>query len=448
MILNENLDNRQLLNDILERNYYVDFRSNMPMREIEVFLLGTCKSNCDYCYLKKNQKALFPNELVDFDLIIKNFEIFLNWYIENKFRCEIDIFSGEWLTTDLCEPIFDLMYEKFSQVHPQLRPKIISMADNAQFINNDVLTNKIQNYINKFKNDLNIDIFMSISVDGKYCDYGRKENLDEFYTKLFKFMETNNYYAHPMISSDNIKYWIQNYKWWLETAPKYIVDELMTLEVRDKTWTHESIAELINYCDFLIDYKFEHIYNKDLNKFFMYVFQLNQPCTNYSAIQLLETNMFEGRDNIHCHFSRMDLCIRISDLSLGLCHRQFYPELMIGKFHLEDDKIIDMDEINVALLIMKDNLKRSCLPHCETCQFVGICTGFCAGESYEHYGNSLVPSKQVCEMYIAKNSFLLYKYYKMGLLEWLNSSPLNERIKKYLISLTNTVVGELKEIYG
>ena len=31
----------------------------------------------------------------------------------------------------------------------------------------------------------------------------------------------------------------------------------MSLEVRDNTWDEDSINELIHFCDFLVDYKFE-----------------------------------------------------------------------------------------------------------------------------------------------------------------------------------------------
>lgn len=445
MILNENIDNRILLNDILKRDYYTDFQSINPSKTIEIFLSGKCKSNCDYCYLKKHQNDLFPIELNNYDNIIHNFEIFLNWYIDNEFKCNLDFFSGEWLTTPLCEAIFDLMYNKFINIHEMKRPKIIAMADNAQFIKDKKCTEKIQNYIDKFKNDLNIYIFISVSIDGKYCDYDRVENSDEYYENLFNFMQKNGYQAHPMISSDNIKYWIKNYKWWIENAPIEISQGLMTLEVRDETWTEESISYLLQYCDFFIDYHYNNTFKQDKNQFFNWVFNVNRKIADYNTIQILYNGMFEGRDTINCHFSNTVLCFRMADLTLGMCHRQFYPELLIGKFHVENDKIIDMDEINVSLLILKDNIKRSCLPHCENCNFVGICTGFCAGNSYENYNNSLVPTKEVCDMYIAKFSFLLYKYYTLGLLDWLKDSNLNQNEKDYLQNLTQYVIKNITE---
>lgn len=444
MIINENIDNRILLNDILKRNYYKDFQSLDSKKCIEIFLFGPCKSNCDYCYLKKHQKELFPIELNNYDNIIQNFEIFLNWYIENNFRCNLDIFSGEWITTPLFEPIFNLMYEKFSSIPMIKRPKNIIMADNGQFIKNKQIEEKLQKYIDIFEKELHIRIFISISIDGKYCDYDRVENDDEFYKNLFDFMQRNHYAAHPMISSDNVKYWIKNYQWWINTAPKEISSSLMTLEVRDETWTEESISQLLQYCDFFVDYHYKNTFNENKNNFFNWVFNIDSETCDYNTIQILLNGMFEGRDTINCHFSKDCFCLRIADLTLGMCHRQFYPELIIGKFNVQNNKIIDMDEINVSLLILKDNIKRSCLPHCENCNFVGICTGFCAGNSYENYKNSLVPTKEVCDMYIAKNSFLLYKYYTLGLLDWLKTSKINKNEQNYLDNLITYIVNKIE----
>jgi len=40
------------------------------------------------------------------------------------------------------------------------------------FINDEKLTNKIQNYIDKFK-EIGIRFYISASIDGAKCDFGR-----------------------------------------------------------------------------------------------------------------------------------------------------------------------------------------------------------------------------------------------------------------------------------
>jgi len=117
---------------------------------------------------------LFPIELYDKKQIIKNFELLIKWYIQNKFTCEIDIFSGEWLTTELREPIFNIMYNNFKDLPVHLKPKKILIPDNMRFIKNKDITGQVQNYIDSFHN-IGIDIIISASIDGAKCDFGRTE---------------------------------------------------------------------------------------------------------------------------------------------------------------------------------------------------------------------------------------------------------------------------------
>jgi sulfatase maturation enzyme AslB (radical SAM superfamily) len=80
---------------------------------------------------------------------------------------------------------------------------------------------KIQRYIDKFKN-IDIILQFSISVDGAIMEhYSRplnngKEKTEEFYENLFIFAKHNNFAFHPMVSSYNVKHWIENYQWWME----------------------------------------------------------------------------------------------------------------------------------------------------------------------------------------------------------------------------------------
>ena len=75
---------------------------------------------------------------------------------------------------------------------------------------------KIQRYINKFR-DIGIVLFFSISVDGAIIEnYSRplqngNVKTEQFYEDLFIFAKHNKYAFHPMVSSYNVKHWIENY---------------------------------------------------------------------------------------------------------------------------------------------------------------------------------------------------------------------------------------------
>lgn len=410
-------ENKKLANDFLNDLYYDSFKKGN--KAIELFLLGSCKANCQYCYLKKYQSDLYPQQFCDFSLIINNLEKILNWYIDNKFTCKFDIFSGEWLTTPLADKVFDLFENKFAPIEEKYRPKTILMADNGHFLQSEYYTAKVEDYIARMEK-LNINVIISLSVDGYYCDYNRQEHDEKFYNTLYDFCVKYNYGIHPMVSSDNVKYWIQNYKWWKNTYPE-ISKNIMMLEIRDDTWNEESIQDLIKFCDFLIDAKYEE-YNQDKSEFLKYIFNLfgrinrTKSSIPYNPIQLHSRGINDNLDRLSCAMYN-NLIIRVGDLSVGPCHRLMYPEQLFGFYNSNNDTITDFEPKNVSALIAYKKIKRSCLPYCENCFFHIFCPGHCFGASYETYGNSFVPIKEVCNLYKAKITFVLYKLDSLNLFD-------------------------------
>lgn len=420
---NYDTDNQEFVDYLLNKYFFSKFKNGE--RKLEIFLTGICKANCDYCYLKKNQQDLFPKALRSNDLIIHNLQILMNWYVKNEFRCPLDIFSAEWLTTPIADRVIDCFCDTFSKVPLEKRPPLIVAADNMQFIKDDVATGKVQSYIDRLK-ELGITFYISASVDGKYCDYGRTENDDEYYKKLNQFLVKNNSHLHPMVSADNVKYQIDNFMWFKETFDPAVANEIMMLEVRNGDWTDESIYELMRFCDFLIDYKFNNEFNQDKKRFLKYVLNVRDEEVGfehdvpYNNIALNTSNIFQGFDSFNCS-AYGTFCIRVADLSVAPCHRLFYPELKIGEFKVNDtNTITHFEPHNIELLLLECTAKRSCLPHCEKCKFQDLCVGFCQGASYEAYKNLLVPQIEVCKMYRAKISFLIKKFDSMGLFEYLD----------------------------
>ena len=417
MSYNYDFENKIAAKTFLKTQYFEQFKQRN--RAIELFLLGSCKANCKYCYLKQHGNELYPKELHNYDLIVSNLEKLLNWYVENKFCCNFDIFSAEWLTTPLADRVMDLFINTFSKVNPKYRPTVILMADNMMFLKSDKYTQKVESYISRLR-ELGIDMYISASIDGQYCEYNRSEASEDFYKKAYAFCNKYDFRPHPMITSDNAKYWIDNYLWWRENF-KGLSEELMTLEVRDDTWDENSIADLIQYCDFLIDYKWDEFHHNKTN-FLKYIFDLYVQCGEerigapYNVIGLCNRGNSCAKDCMTCSAFN-NLSIRIADLMVAPCHRLFYPELHFGKFITDDTKIIDFEPINTSLLIAYKNVKNSCLPYCENCEFEFLCPGHCHGMSYEYYGNSFVPPEGTCNLYKSKISFIIYKLFLMGLLD-------------------------------
>jgi len=112
--MNQKEEDQILFSNILNNNYFDYFKNGD--KQIEFFINGICSANCSYCYLKKYQKELFPIELLNFDQILKNTDKLIKWYIKNKFKCNINIFSGELFTTKIGISILDIFYNNFKNV--------------------------------------------------------------------------------------------------------------------------------------------------------------------------------------------------------------------------------------------------------------------------------------------------------------------------------------------
>lgn len=446
MELTAQYQDNKLLNDMLERHYYSEFKKNNSTKEIELFLYGNCSSHCEYCYLKKYENDLFPLSLDTTDEnILNHLQLIIRWYKENHFRTNINIFSSDWLLKPVALKIFDMFYQEFKDTN--FKPKLISFADNMLFLNNDNITQQIQNYIDLFK-EINIDIKISASIDGKLCDNFRTSVSDEFYSKLFTFLNKNHYLIHPMISANNIKYQINNHHWWRENAPEYIVNSLMMLEVRDNNWTDENINDLIIFLDYLVDYYYNIVFKQNKIEFLKFILGLKTniltDLPTYRNIGLVYNGMFENVDTMPCSFNN-SLVIRVADLKLGLCHRLFYPEFEIGEFLIEDNKIFNVKSINTPLEILKYHLKQSNLPHCENCYLNGVCNKFCLGSAYENQLNMLVPPQSVCKMQQSKITFLFYKYENLDLFSVLDQILLPDNVKSYFNWLRQNLINNFKE---
>lgn len=435
--MNYKEENIKLANDFLSRFYYDSFKKPDADKYLELFLLGQCKANCEYCYLKKNQKNLYPTELNTYDTILKNLEKVINWYVENQFQCSLEIFSAEWITTPIMEKVFNLLYDKFSVTN--YRPKSINMADNMLFIRYPEIVKKVEYYIDKFA-EIEIPIVISASIDGKYCDFGRTEEDDEFYDSVFKFILNHKFGFHPMVSASNAKYWIDNYLWFESKLGPKILD-IMTLEVRNVDWTEETIQDLIVFCDFLTDHLYE-CFDKNIDNLFDYVFAVgDRKNLNYCVAGLRTVD----ETAITCR-KQKNLCIRLGDLSVAPCHRLFYPQLLAGHFETNDNTLMQFIPDNFAEYIVSRKMRKDNLPYCEECEWRILCPGHCHGASYEYSTNEYVPPQEICNVYKAKYSFLLYKYNLLGLFVPENMQKLDYNIaNKILLLASNVAINLSKE---
>ena len=440
-------ENDEILSKVLENIFFKAFRSPRGEREkdyskylgVELYVTPECNKYCSYCYLCKNKDELYPKELRDETTILNNLNILLKYFIEQNFMLtNLDIFSGEIWDRDFGIMILETILEN---VKKGLSVRRIMIPSNFNWFSNECYREKIVKIRNLFL-EYDVVLMFSCSDDGYYLDaierpLINKDNTEEktleYYDKLFKFCKEMNYGFHPMVASTSIKHWKENFTWWMENLNKYGLGQLnhiMFLEVRNDNWTEENIIDYIDYLKYVFDYYIKNVFDNDLNTVCDFMTngittkKLNQ---HYNPFKIIQNQYLMG-----CSIQRM-LCIRLGDLGIAPCHRTSYDELMIGKFKVENNKIVGVSAKNIQIMnqIWLNNLLGS--PKCNTCLYGPYCHKGCYGAQFESTGDMFFACESVCSMQQARMIFNYYMILHYKLYE------INSKCNEYKIWIENTI---------
>ena len=431
---------------------------------LELYITPECNQNCEYCYLVKNRDEIYPKEIRDHDTIINNLNILLQYYKSQGFAFpRIDLFSGEIWGYTLGNRVFDTILKA---IQDGLYIREIVIPSNMSFLANEKTAKMVQQYIDKFLIEGSMIIF-SASVDGKIIEEktrpyvgGEKITLqkknDDFYDRLFKFLNANHYCIHPMVSAAGIEHWIENYDWWWEQYKKYQITSTwhnfsMFLEVRNDDWTDEKILSYLKVVNHMIEKDMEEIYhNENIEEFYCDKLKhidyllINKDGTKTSKCATDKQSYLpydlSSSNTPGCTVNKM-LCIRLGDLSIVPCHRTSYNKFIYGHYNIENNKITGLtaENINLPLYIYTGNFMGAM--NCGTCPNV-YCIKGCFGAQYEATGEILYPIRSVCELGYAKTLFLYYKHQEIY-----NKYNLKEKVQigEYLFRQDEIMIKKMRE---
>lgn len=408
-----------------------DDRSLMLDSNLELYITNKCNQKCEYCYLHDNNE-LYPEECNNHETIIHNLELLYEYFIANDFYIPlIDMFSGEIWHTQLG---WDVLETTLEYIKRGLNFGSILIASNCYFVNNPKTLQKIQNYINEF-NRIQHPIVFSISADGKILDNKGRPRVndesytDEYYDNLFAFAKYNNFYFHPMVSSHNVKYWIENYEWWKERHAYYHLDiqNMMLLEVRNDDWTEESINDYCKFITYLADDFLKNECHNNIELFANAVLNIrgynpNNPIIEgYVPWAITRTDTFNGC-TVATH-----LTVRLGDLAICPCHRTSYAKYLYGKFVVEDDMIVDIKARNpqMAIKILMGNMLTT-MHGCDVCLYKNCCLKGCFGSQLESNKDPFFPNKTVCAFFRKKYSTILQYYKDKGIIDYYKNISVQE----------------------
>lgn len=395
-------ENQELGMHFLQR-YFDTWKGNSGgnWNGIEFQTTFSCALNCKYCYLHKYEDSLEPMGH-DSSRILENGKMLMDWLVENDYSPRIDFFGGSPFVFDENFELLDYMLDKSVELE---EPGNIVVPSSYVWIDDEERTEKVEGLIEKSKK-VGANVFLSASVDGKYCDANRPTPIvdrdEEYYDKIFRFNKKYGFGYHPMIYCDHIEDWEDNWLWYMQKLQEFNQhpSRMYLLEVRNPEWGVEEIKEYGDFVQFLLDWTYWY-YSYNNERFFKFIFD--------DGFNMLRPFTTTGR-GLGCS-TQSTVMVQLADLSINPCHRLAYEEKKLARFEKEDGKITGIDIENPAQLIGHTVTDQVTFPQCEQCTIKNLCFGGCCGANYETNGSRFVQVPTVCQLEHQK-IYSMYKWYK------------------------------------
>lgn len=396
--LDVKLQDKILLKDILERNYFSFFRQGE--KNINLSFFNNPQINNEKYIPGYKDKTI----TCDNNIIISNLQSVLKWYNSNNFNCSFSI-SDNLLSLNL--DFLNLILKEFQTFN------IKTDIEVNLIISNNFNFSKFCTIFDYYKNTLNLKF--NFIVDLNY--YNIEELLILKDKGAFKIL------ISPLFL--NVSVYIENYLFLQNN--NFIISSIIE-ETTDK-WTNDKIQEYLNFIYFLLNK------NSNIEELFN---------NTKSLISLTDLHIIDNENcKQNCKFQN-SLNIFINNLSIHLCHNFQYDDQTIGIFILENEQIIDIEPKILELIILNTHLKRSSTPHCENCIFLGLCSGFCYSKAYTKSFNPIIPIKEYCNLKRIKYTFI-FNYLiqnKLLTLEVINNLNISVIYKNYIIKIFNHLLKE------
>jgi radical SAM protein with 4Fe4S-binding SPASM domain len=430
-----NQDN-ELIESILNRTFFTAWKNQKYLEdpykygnysELELQVTAACNLQCKYCYYSKYSKDLYPPEISHPQTILNNTNLILEWLTNNSFYPKISLFSGELFSQKIGFQVLNKVINW--HIENKISNGQIIIPTNFTFLFDKEKTKRIEFFLMKAAIH-KINIYLSASIDGKYCDENRplkNKNMirtERYYNDVFQFCKKWNFSFHPMIYNEKIEKWIDNFLWFQENFEKHNLDwkSLYLLEVRNKEWTKPQLKEFYKFIRFIIKWSY-HKSGLSKEQFSKFVLQ-------HKLFNIFHIFTILGR-GISCSIqSAMQL--RLGDLTTTLCHRNAYKELNLFKFKT-DKHITGIETINTPMLISMFSSKNSNFPFCESCAIKEFCTGQCLGSMYETNKDNFIPIPTVCNLEHIKVAAIIDELKELDLLKFFYNINVSKRnsIKLY-----------------
>lgn len=401
----------QLINDIIDRNYYKALQDGSKTFDI-IFYNKSDNYLTEYCicHLEDN---IYKIKEVTFDRIFEKFEFLINLYKRNSFKCDINLIGLDYSNKFLTFRILDLLLNNFKD-------------------NENIFTIKLNSYLNEF-NDLNfqqylnfIDLFNKININFK-CNIYINPIIQNDLDRLKTFIDLK----HKIILNITHENLLDTFNFIVNICKdknyEYIFSKIDFKISSSSDWTDEDINVLLKIVEFKLIYCQKEL--KTTENIIKFLLELEDFDINTSLVSLKNKHAFDETNKYECEIHK-HFTVRVNDLTVVVCPGLCQELMQIGEF----DDNYKIKPLNISNQIVKDYAKPNVNPNCEHCTYLNICTGYCLSQSWIELGNELVPIPETCELKKSIYIRIIAYIIKIGGIQIIKDLDIPNDYKRYLLS--------------
>jgi radical SAM protein with 4Fe4S-binding SPASM domain len=253
---------------------------------------------------------------------------------------------------------------------------------------------------------------------------------EAFYEVLFGCQKEFGYGFHPMVYSEGIEKWKDNFLWFIKKMDEYKIshDKLYLLEVRNAEWSENEARQFGKFCNFLVRWLYD--YNPD-----SFIYSIWDPRKNFNIPTLIMGQVGRG---MPCSVQSI-FAVRAGDLTVFPCHRLLYKGMALHKLSTDGQSITGVENINFPLYIASKFANRMNFPYCASCINKHFCTSGCYGSQLETTGDMFTPIPTVCRLMFIKTAEILLAFQELGV--W---NKIKERLTEEKIFAAKEILWKIK----
>lgn len=358
----------------------------------------------------------------DINLISRNISLVMKYLSKRNMYPVLDVFGGESLMSEVGFAAYESILEGIKAGY---KMNYIVIPTNMSFLAYKKSKKRVFDLIERFE-EQGIHVSLSASVDGKLMESNRPPKSgsvysDAFYDELFTYAKKSGCGFHPMVYSNGIDRWIENFLWFQDMMAKYELPwwNIYLLEVRNKEWTVENCEGLKKFVEFLVDWSFKKVCSDNdisdttsddaKNAYMGFLFG------SAHGFNMLASPLCVVGRGMGCS-AQSTLMVRASDLKIFPCHRMTRDHFSAGGFKEDSGEITGVYADHPELYITLNSCDRSTWAYCSSCVMKHLCSSGCWGAQLEANGDPVTPIPSVCRMEHAKLLGMLVAYKRIGVL--------------------------------